>query len=301
MVPNLNLPSIGLCGYFKLEAERKKSGTRRIVADWFPNLVTNNGLDLVGNSSAWLTYCQVGTGSTTPANSDSSLATYLAMTSTHSSTSTGYTSSNPYYVYRQNVYQFGAGVAAGTLAEIGIGASSSGNLFSRALILDSGGSPITVTILSDEYLDATYHIRCYAPTSDGTGSITLNGTSYSWTARAANACSGWYIHENGTADDYSDTIRTAIDGSLGAITDWPSITNWSYLTASSGSYTGGTYQRTRTLSGGLSEGNVSGGIDVVHLRKGMGQFQVGFSPAIPKTSSYIISLTFSNSWTRKSI
>src|SRR5690606_31940294 len=52
----------GLCGRFKLEAERP-DGQRRLLADWFPNLITNAGLNRIGTSSGWLTACAVGTGS----------------------------------------------------------------------------------------------------------------------------------------------------------------------------------------------------------------------------------------------
>ena len=68
----------------------------------------------------------------------------------------------------------------------------------RALILDGGGSPTTLTILSDETLDVTYTIRVYPPTTDVTGSITLDGVSYGYTIRPCN------VSTSGTGSYYWD-------------------------------------------------------------------------------------------------
>jgi hypothetical protein len=112
-----------LQGFYKLEAV-KLDGTRRVLTDWFPNLITNGGLDRIGVSSTYLDYCHVGSGNTAPANTDTGLATPVASTITSTST-TGIQGSSPYYTWQTIVYTFGLGVAAGNLAEVGVGWSAS--------------------------------------------------------------------------------------------------------------------------------------------------------------------------------
>jgi hypothetical protein len=59
-----------VAGYYKLEAVKlDKAGnevSRRVVADWFPNLITNQGLNRMGANADYLSNCQVGSGSDAP-------------------------------------------------------------------------------------------------------------------------------------------------------------------------------------------------------------------------------------------
>lgn len=130
-------------GWFKFEAI-SEDGTRRVLADWFPNLITDQGLNQMGTLATWLNACQVGSGSTVPAVSDTQLVTRVAGTTTIQSTVQGIQSTPPYYASRTRTYRFAAGVATGTLSEVGVGTTATvGNLYSRALILDGAGNPTT--------------------------------------------------------------------------------------------------------------------------------------------------------------
>src|SRR5690606_4774599 len=64
-------------------------------------------------------------------------------------------------------HQFGQGQAAGNLSEIGIQhTSTSGPLWSRALILDGQGNPTTITVLPDDFLTCYYTLRIMIPKED---------------------------------------------------------------------------------------------------------------------------------------
>lgn len=299
-------------GRFKIEAlkldrkGREVKGSRRTLAPWFCNLILNQGLDQYGTSANWLNYCHVGTSATTPSNSQTQLGALLATTGNILSTTQVTTSSSPYYLTTTKVYRFAAGTATGNLAEVGIGwGTAATSLFSRALILDGGGSPTTITVLSDETLDVTYEFRCYVPETDVTGTIVLNGVTHDYTLRAArvttvHSSNGWSAADDAIMDvsDYGLTT-----GSIGAITSTISGTSLTppNPSSSAASYTPGSYYRDSTLTVGLTAGNHASGIGAARFKIGIGLYQIGFVPNIMKTSSQVLNLTFRHTWARRTI
>lgn len=291
-----------LRGRYKIEAVRA-DGTRRLLADWFDNLITDNGLNAIGNSNNWLTSCCVGSGSTAPANSDTALGSLIASTSTILSSSGSNSGGTPWFGSYTLVYQFAIGVATGNLSEVGVGSVAT-NLFSRALILDGGGSPTTITVLSSEALNVTYQLQQYSPASDVTGTVTIAGTSYSYTVRAASASgSVWSVSSRGDQAGVNSGGVSVFNGTIGAVTGTPSGASASTSSVSAGSYTTGNFFVDSTLNFGLGSGNVSSGISAMSCIMGLasgvlGQYQYGFSPAIPKDSSHTMTLVIRHSWTR---
>jgi hypothetical protein len=304
-----------VCGFYKIEAV-KKDGSRRLLADWFPNLILDQGLDRLAINYDFMEYCQVGSGNTTPANSDIGLATPVASTNTHYSSSYGVNGSSPYYVYYQYVYRFAAGVAAGNLSEVGVGWNTGDYLFSRSLILDIGGSPTSITVLSDEYLDVTYEYRFYPYESDVTGSLTFTGDvggTYSYTLRQAYISS--FVSRSGSASTPAypvsmnnilshyyagTTYLTAFTGSLGAITSGPSslqdILNYTQIV--NNTYTAGTFTLTCTITANIADWNYSPGIAGILFTWGPRHYQIGFGSVLPKTNQDKLTLTFTHTWAR---
>lgn len=303
------------CGYYKIEAfkgvedENGKlieeiPGSRRIVADWFPNIITNGGLERMAENSTWYNYCQVGTGTSTPVATDTTLDTYLVNTTTVQSTTTGNQASSPYYAYRTTVYRFGEGVAEGNLSEVGVGWSATTDLYSRALILDGGGSPTTITVLSDEYLDVTYQLRIYPPTSDITGTISLDSITYDYTGRAG-LVTGTLWDTFHTSGDGVYNQSAAFAGNIGSITSSPSGTNDNSTSITPSSYSATSYEREATVEWGLNDGNI-GGVRSISSTFGWGYWQFQFDSqvdgsAIPKDNTKILSLSFKHSWARGSV
>lgn len=284
-------------GFYKLEAVDAR-GRRRLLADWFPNLITTNGANALGTVSV-LDFCAVGSGNATPALTDTSLQTFVASTSTTNFGTRAASPTSPYFGSYTTQYAFAIGVATGNLAEVGVGKSAT-SLFSRALILDGSGVPTTITVLSSEALYVTYQLNQYVPLTDVTGSITISGTTYGYTVRAADAtATDWAYNNQG-----SPSLRGAsvFSGGIGAITGSPSGTQSAQTSINNVAYSAGSFTLVSTATWGLTAGNVGGVASVfAQWQDGggavsRGSYQIGFSPSVPKDASHVLTLTFSMSW-----
>jgi hypothetical protein len=290
----------GIRGMYKIEAVNVTDGRRRVLADWFPNLITTNGGNLLGSGGNALTYCSVGTGNTPPALTDVQLVSLVATTSTLNSFTRGNSGSSPYYGTTNVQFNFAAGTATGNLSEVGVGSASNGtSLFSRALILDGGGNPTTITVLNTEALYVTYQLNQYVPLVDGSGSFVINGTTYNYTVRGANATSNAWAYQTGDSAGLSSV--TAYNGSIGTITGSPSGTSSGESSHVNNAYSTGSFQNTGVSTFGLTQGNLAGGISALLANFGAsfssrGQFQFGLTPAIAKDSSHNLTLNFTASW-----
>lgn len=299
---------VRVAGWFTLEAVGL-DGRRRPLAS-FPNLITNKGLDLIGTGGYPIGTCAVGTGNTAPAVTDTALVAQVASTTNAISRTANNTGSSPYYAYLVTTWQFPVGAAAGNLAEVGVGSGAT-SLFSRALILDGGGSPTTITVLSNEALNVTYQVNMYPPTTDVTGNVSLGGSSYAFTLRASNVTStnNWGISTDtnfaGVGNHSSGSAFST--QTLGAITSQPSGAAYGADSSSVGTYTLGSYTQTVTLGWSINAGNAPGGIGSVQLVVGWGSdvgypvdgggcYQCSFTPVIPKDNTKVLSLTFSVTW-----
>jgi len=308
-------------GWYKMEVFRVDAegveipGSRRIAADWFPNLITDAGLDLFGTlsgaSSIVFAFCRVGSGNTAPAFSNTALVSQVAFSNTQQANADGVNRSGTFYGWRRRTLRFAAGVATGTLAEVGVSATQTGALFSRALILDGGGAPTTITVLSDEVLDVTYELRCYPTLADATGTVNISGTNYNWTARPLNSASYDFA--------WSQTIgaaigpRLTIGGQLSgaALADLPAqnavIGSGDRFTTgpiAALTYTAGQYARSFRFDVNLNDGNIAGGIGAFYAGNDSngtgycGLWVWGLSPKLPKTDQTVATFTIRFSWGR---
>lgn len=287
-------------GHFKLEAVGLDGRVRHLAE--FDNLITTLGANMLGgvNSGAIFTTLCVGSGNATPALTDTSLQTLVASTNTTGPASPvlSNSGSSPYYGITTIQWQFPIGGATGNLSEVGVGFSTTA-LFSRALIVDNVGSPTTITVLSTEALYVTYTLRQYVPLTDVTGNVTLNAISYAYTLRAMNATAAfaWALFNGG--DNPTLQNSAAYSGTIGAITGSPSGTASNASTLSTSAYSSGSFVRDVSATWGLTQGNV-GGIGAISLVFGgsqsRGDYQIGFSPVIPKDSSHVLTMNFRLSW-----
>jgi len=160
--PALNIPQTRVACEFELHLKDRNHNTRQIVN--FTNLITDAGLDMIGTntSDAYLNVCRLGSGSVTPAFTDTVLGNQIASADRISSTYGG-SDTAPVHSWGRYKYSFAPGSATGNISEIGISNSGTATLplFSRALIKDALGNPITLTILADDYLDVFYTVRLY--------------------------------------------------------------------------------------------------------------------------------------------
>lgn len=270
----------------------------------FKNLITNGGLDRMGAFGDMCNACQVGSGGTPPAVTDSNLASFLATRNQTSSANTTQPTP-PYYASTTFVYEFPAGVATGNISEVGVGWAAVGSLFSRALILDGAGNPTTITILADEILRVSYQLRYYVPTADLTGSITLNGVATAWTSRASDVTnsaawsSAGYRSAAFTTGNVSE--QRAHEGDIAEVTGTPAGASSSRTSAVDAAYSAGSYGRSGTVTWGVNAANFAAGIKSIYTGHGVGAYQISFTPAIAKVSTQELSLTLRHSWVRKAI
>ena len=306
----------GLSGRFRIEALKVDArgqpieASRRVLADWFPNIITNAGLNRIGTNSDWLLACQVGTGTATPLATDTGLAAFLAGSTTRQDSVVGAQGSSPFFGWRRNTYRFAAGVGTGNLSEVGIGWASTGaTLFSRALILDGSGVPTVITKLADEVLDVTYEFRCHPPVADTSGNITITGSgTHAFVARAANVTSGttfWAAVANGQFAGPSSAggLSRVYNGAIGAVTSEPAGSSANIMSVALAAYSAGSFQRLGNFTLALNEGNLSDGIRSTRLLYGegggLGAFQTEFTPPIAKTAANTLTLTTTHTWARR--
>lgn len=309
-------PAVGLQGFYKLDAI-KDDGRVRPLTGWFPNLITDRGIDIYGVDNIPVSICAVGTGNATPLVTDTSLQSLLASVSNNISRSLTAQGSSPYYASIIHTHQFGFGAATGNLSEVGIGTGTT-SLFSRALILDGVGAPTTITVLSNEALSVTYELRQYVPLTDVTGTINIGGVDYNYTIRASNATNpdvwGWQWVPGNTASVGPSTIGaavTAYTGVIGTITGSPAGTSNGQGSATNGTYSNGTGYFDTGWNWAIGDANLGGGIRSVRWQcgyqsfigspagpRGRGAYQIDFGASIPKDNTKVFQLGIRHAWTR---
>ncbi|QEG09653.1 tail fiber [Xanthomonas phage Pagan] len=306
---------LGIAGVFTI-SKGKSLDALEVVADWQSNLITDGGMDALGDSGSGyprsmydlIAYLAVGSGSATPAFTDTALGAQVAQVGRTTSDNGG-TTTAPYYAYSRCQYQFPAGTATGVLSELGAKAYNSNTdayiLSTRALIKDSAGNPTTITVLSDEILVVTYELRMYVDTTPVVTTETIKGVSTTVTCKPISM--GRSDGLNGqSAVVWSDYVWGCYyftggtgDGT-GAITDqYPPGNNVSYsdLQIQRVEYIPGTYYRDCVCR--MSINNVPG--SPITAAMGLSScvaFQVGFNPGITKTGSETSNLRMRVSWSR---
>lgn len=299
---------VGLKGLFKMVATNAK-GERRVVADWFDNLILNAGLDRLGSTTEGvIAGVHVGTGNTPPAVGQTALVNPVAYSGDQPSGARvrGFDSVSNQYVFGRSTYRFAAGTAAGNLAEVGAGWPS--GLFSRALIKDGNGDPITVTVLPDETLDVIYELRVYIPSADVTTTVNISGTDYAVVIRARdindNASNGLWnpfmLWDTGSGVNTSTSISTYAQGP-GALGDVLSAPAGTYVGTGTGAFLGsyvpGSFERTYRTTWGLEQGD--GPIGAITMGARTGAFKASFTPSIPKDNTKILTIDWKVSFTRR--
>lgn len=304
-------------------------GEVRVDTGWFKNLITDQGLDWFGvfayttfNGGGYATLpgmCTVGTGNTTPSPADTALVAPLGISNAWlnppGAASPQYTQSYvvgpPDYISAVGTHTFTLGSIVGNIAEIGLGVQATTgattlSLFSRALIVDGGGSPTTIAVTSADQLVVTYELRMYLNLTDTSYSVTISGTSYSGVVRRSNSTTMNATvvvpidKPNPGIVGYSSPSITFYNGTIGAVTGVPSGTASStYSNAPQPSYTSGTYTKSYTFSFSTAQGNLSGGISAFVFKIGaFGQWQFSVSPPISKDATKTMTLQVAVSWAR---
>ena len=323
---------LGIKGTFTLTVRNSDGSVKQTLQ--FDNLITDTGMNrIAGNAGAGVVEgqtlfdrCLLSTSATTPTVTDTVMGGTQVSTATTSVVypTTTVTSGSPNYVFTlQHGWKFATGAATGTWSSVGMEYSIGSLLFCRTLIR-SGGTPTTLTILASESLDIRYDLTVTPVLTDGTGTVTINGTVYNWTSRVwaiGDAFGALKIKVSLGETNYGYTGALMGGGTiaLGATTagglssgNSPPQTGYTSLFSSGGStdptsrtwaaYTSGSFSRAITYAWGSTIVATGGVVSVNGAAVRMGgicpPYQFIFSPAIPKGTTEELSLTFTVSWVR---
>jgi len=307
-------------GYFRICVKRK-DGSIKEDTGWFPNLITNQGMDWMGSpppnynvsyGQQYIgTHCGVGTGTTTPTFTDTQLTSFLAMypSATNSNVEgfnggTTYVTGPPDYWSGIRVYTFAIGAVVGNIAEVGIGNTAQTDtqpqLATHALII-VGGSPGTITVTSSDALVVYHEMRLYLDLTTNAYSFNISGITYSGNYLRANSTSipNFALNVYSNISYGVNGFFVGYNGVLGPVTGVPTGSSASVSgQTTTGTYTNGTYTLSMSCVINLSQINLAGGIPAYTIQTNHGTFQFSASPAIPKTSLYTLTMNWNVSWAR---
>lgn len=163
MIP---LPKFQFGAIFQIE-KFKSDGTITYSGPEFHNLVLDCGLLSIFNYSAtsMITYLNIGSGTSTPTETQTGLDNRLYTTNTLFNSTNYYNyvidQTTTYYVKRTKIFQFNVGTCTGSISELGLSRLSNAEYFNRQLIKDAQGNPTTLVIAADEGLRITCEVRMY--------------------------------------------------------------------------------------------------------------------------------------------
>lgn len=291
---------------FKLVTHKGDATNPTQESEWSHNMVLDSGLERM-SIGTWINRCCVGSGSMAPAANQTALQTFIASTTTRQGSETQLlqATESPIYYGSRFTWRFGLGVAAGNLSEVGMGWTDT-NLWNRALIRDALGTPVTLTVLSDEYLDVIVEIRIY-PQESFSGSFNLRDkageivSAHTYTGRpvvSAGSSNVSYAFDRVTFNSNNNT-QFAISQNA--------MTNAYQSNGGTGvSYSSNTYPTVTSVRGvnavGLDQAvfkHKSYQATCQGLMSNSNGFKWEIEPGITKTNQNTMTYSFELSWGRK--
>jgi hypothetical protein len=332
-IPTITLDAGAISGRYEIQLLDKN---KSVLGEWaFNNIITNGGMDAIGatvgaETSDMFFAMECGAGSSVPTGTDTALASPLSGRTTNVESEaylSGSDASGSWYSIKRG-YLFSEAQANGNITEVGVHTlSTGGRLVSRALVRDSGGTPITITKTSDNQLRVFYEYRVYVPTGDVTGTFTVGANNYNYTIRlqdiptlrgwgsqprqdAGGTNPGGYIYELfrrtwGSATGY---YQCSPSGTLVSPTGSISLTTPAQAsTVTRQTYVNGNYYIDIDAIWNPSDANFgSTGIRALRFKAaGAGNvnivynYQMVFTPNIPKINTQRLTLRFRYGWTRQ--
>lgn len=304
----------GVKGRYKMQVLRA-DGSIKEETPWFDNVITNRGLDYLHSGPGELnsrpnnlvTRCTVGTGSAVPAITDTNLSGPILGTVVVAANAVGtWITTTETFIRSTMTYTFAVGAVVGNVSEVGVGPGNFvtsppyDDLFSRALVLDGGMMPTTITVLVDEQLRVFYTYEVYPDmAADDSYVVNISGTNYTIALRPANLGTvnsdrGTGVLNFSTGGSFDDAFQATSSGVLAAKTTRPPSTGGNYISNSvtPNAYVLGDHTRTVTANMTTADANFAGGIGSCTFGNFWGKWQMTFTPKIPKTNLQTLSLTF---------
>lgn len=179
---------VGVKGHFHVVKKRRGIIVQELD---FDNIIVDTGLKRFASDSqntiiSKIRYCILGTGTSTPTSTDTSLQAEVPSTKkSYSSLSSKLGSGADWYL--QTVYEYGLSDAVGTWTEVALtwdfGSSVTSPIFCRMLFKDDEGNPISIEKTGDDTLTIIYTLHFQrlsdTPTTniiniEGVGDVTVS-------------------------------------------------------------------------------------------------------------------------------
>lgn len=308
---NINM-NVGVGGLFKFEVYKAKNDELVKETDWFHNLVLDQGLDLMATEN-WFYGCVLGTDGTAPDVGQTKLGNQVASARNRDGFSHGiYNKDGICYLWQRRRWRFKAGTFNNTtLAEVAITSSNTQKCWNRALITDANGKPTTITLLKDEYLDVTCEVRCYLNLEDVTGSfdvIDKNGNILKTIETITrpvclNQNVSYYLDEKLSswvcANNYPAILTEQKIGPVNSsFNSGFTYQSANYNTKKILPYVAGSQKSTTEIVFELDQGNKGKWITLFTSSQYYPSWQIGFSEAIQKTNTQVMTIRVTISWGR---
>lgn len=289
----------GVSGRYQIHVHTVDGG-KRLLADWFENLITNNGLDLMADSS-WtqgiMKRCVVSSDTSSPSITQSSVSDIVASTSTATFNQSAVDDVNRYMTYTRS-WQFTQGQAAGNISTIAVGKDDN-DLGSIALVKNANGDPVTINVQQNEFLTITYQLRLKQPVDDVVYPD-INGYGVVIRSSLINSVFGWGQQRMGLeAANSGSTTSFASTGNISSSDSSPSLPSSTFraTSAENNPYITGSFSRSGKIIFGIDRAN--GTLNSFRVRLGVGTFQLSVDPPINKTNEDELQLGFTIRWARE--
>lgn len=306
-------------GWFDLAAVRngKVVRTRTFkdpMVQPFRNLILNQGLNRFGTETSIYNYLSLGLGTTPPSVTDTDLAAGIYRSNAGLSATHGGRVAPNWESHLTLTWLTAIGALGNNnLTEIGVGGQSAGQLFSRALIADAEGNPVSFPISDEEQLQASYRLYLYPPLEDGEFTVDVSGSRDVITRACAvnsppstTGTSGWGLPYSfsgwatsiGNVNGATTSQPVLATGDIVGITDgYPDGRAGGTGSVSVSPYVNNSYKRKARQSWSSAQANGTWRSHIIAF--GNCVFQVQYDPPLVKTSDQTMFLEYEFGWARK--
>lgn len=331
---NIKLNNFEVEGRFKV-IKLDEHGNENFNSGWQKNLVTNSGLDSLGLNNNSMSYLHLSSNNVPPEITDTTVIGQERVAGGgKSSFNYAYVPDVEYFTEATYLYTFAPETVerAYNVSKVHLSSSSDvTNIFSAALIRDSEGNAVTLSIRGKETLLVYYSLRNYFPVGETTSSLVVEidrGTTENefktYTVKTGITAKG-FLNYNGTGWNnvlpysrsdfrrYQAWNQTTIYADMNwgfsenIITSHDKYTHPSvYMrtTKDDEPYVPGTYTKRTTMTFTRDLANFTDGIRAFVISTTRGVFYVNITndidgKGIPKTSFDELEMTVSMSWGRR--
>lgn len=276
----------------QVRVEVIRDGSVSLDTGWSKNIFLNSGLALMTWGDLDTVNIHVGTGSSVPVPTQTTLDNRVLNNTTAATRSSGVANPGRTEVYWDYVKQWPASFADLNLTEVGLGSTSSNSVWTRALFRDSGGTPVVIPLAIGDVLRITYRVtNVLGP--DQVSTQTVAGVSRTVTIRPASVrASGgtpWTVPVLGSPSSGNPMISFTESNVLRG-RDQPLP-----LTFGSGQATNRTNPNPNRVryERSIAPGTATGSIGSVYVGTDFGMcYQVSIDPPLVKGASDILDVAF---------